>query len=269
MTTQRAPRNRLGRRLAALIAAGAAGAAVAIGTAAAVGAAGTTTVRQTVVSAQQTALASTLAASQIYAQDASGVVDIAVTTTATDPFGNTRSEQDEGSGFVVDEQGDIVTNEHVVDGATSIVVTFSDGTKAKATLVGSDASTDLAVIRVHVGASELTPLTLADSSTVEVGDPVVAIGSPFGYADSITSGIVSALGRDIEAPNGATIKGAVQTDAAINPGNSGGPLIDASGRVIGVNAQISSQSSGSAGVGFAIPSSTVKSVVTRILGGDL
>jgi S1-C subfamily serine protease len=241
---------------------------VAIGTVAAVGAGLTTTGQQTVVSAQQTALASTLTASQIYAQDASGVVDIAVTTTATDPFGNTRSEQDEGSGFVVDEQGDIVTNEHVVDGATSIVVTFSDGTKAKATLLGSDASADLAVIRVHVAASELTPLTLADSSTVEVGDPV-AIGSPFGYADSITSGIVSALGRDIEAPNGATIKGAVQTDAAINPGNSGGPLIDASGRVIGVNAQISSQSSGSAGVGFAIPSSTVKSVVARILGGDL
>lgn len=186
----------------------------------------------------------------------------------SDPFGRSQAAQAEGSGFVSDRSGDIVTNAHVVQGASSIVVTFADGSKAAATIVGSDASTDLAVIHVDVAADALHPLTLADSSAVRVGDAVVAIGSPLGYTESITSGIVSAVGREIEAPNGSTIKDAIQTDAAINSGNSGGPLINASGEVIGVNAQINSSSGGSDGVGFAIPSSTVKSVVAQLLGGE-
>jgi S1-C subfamily serine protease len=231
---------------------------------------GTTTVRETVVAGEKVALDDvSLTPSQIYAADSPGVVDITVTTTSADPFGRSQTVQAEGSGFVVDTSGDIVTNAHVVEGASSIVVTFADGSTATARLVGSDASTDLAVIRVDVAASRLHPLTLADSSAVQVGDAVVAIGSPFGYTESITSGIVSAVGREIEAPNGAAITNAIQTDAAINSGNSGGPLMDAGGGVIGVNAQISSSSGGSDGVGFAIPSNTVKAVVADLLGDSL
>ena len=152
-----------------------------------------------------------------------------------------------------------------------ITVRFTDGTTAKATLVGSDPSTDTAVIKVSVAAGKLTPLALADSSAVEPGEGVVAIGSPFGYAESITAGIVSAVDRDIEAPNGYTIPNAIQTDAPINHGNSGGPLIDASGNVVGVNVQIATDSQNgssiNAGVGFAVPSNTVKSVVTALIAG--
>ena len=154
------------------------------------------------------------------------------------PGGSSQQAQAEGTGFVYDKSGDIVTAAHVVSGATKISVRFSDGTTAKATLVGSDPSTDTAVIKVSVSASKLTPIALANSSTVEPGEGVVAIGSPFGYAESITAGIVSAVDRDIEAPNGYTIPNAIQTDAAINHGNSGGPLINSSGDVIGVNVQI-------------------------------
>ena len=267
MNTREGRRSRRLLRSAALAVAVVLGAATGAATTAALE--GGTTVQQTVVAAENAALGeATLTPSQIYAADAAGVVDITVTTTATGPFGPARTAEAEGSGFVVDTSGDIVTNAHVVEGASSIVVTFTDGTEAQATLVGSDPSTDLAVIRVDVPAQTLHPLTLADSSAVRVGDAVVAIGSPFGYAESITSGIVSAVGREIEAPNGATVTDAIQTDAAINSGNSGGPLIDASGKVIGVNAQISTGSGGSDGVGFAIPGNTVRSVVARLLGVD-
>jgi putative serine protease PepD len=217
---------------------------------------------------------SSSAASTIYRRAAAGVVDIKATGIASTgdgamPYGQPQSSQStaEGSGFVIDTKGDIVTNEHVVEGASKIVVTFSDGTRATAKLVKADASSDLAVLRVTVSASRLHPLTLADSSDVQVGDSVLAIGSPFGLEQTLTSGIVSATGRSIDAPNHATIADAIQTDAAINHGNSGGPLIDADGEVIGVNAQIASNSGGNEGVGFAIGSNTVQSVVGQLVAG--
>jgi putative serine protease PepD len=180
-------------------------------------------------------------------------------------FGSGEAQQAQGSGFVYDAQGHIVTNEHVVDGADSISVKFSNGGSYKATLVGSDASTDLAVLKVDAPTSLLTPLTLADSSNVAVGDSVVAIGSPFGLEGSITAGIVSALHRQMTAPNNFTINDSIQTDAAINHGNSGGPLLNAQGRVIGITSQIESDSGGNDGVGFAVPSNTVRSVVSQLL----
>jgi putative serine protease PepD len=219
-------------------------------------------------------------AAAIYAKDSPGVVDITVTESASPQSGNglspfvpggSQQAQAEGTGFVYDRQGDIVTASHVVSGATKISVRFKDGTIAKATLVGSDPSTDTAVIRVSVPASTLTPIALGDSSSVAPGEGVLAIGSPFGYAESITAGIVSAVDRDITAPNNFAIPNTIQTDAAINHGNSGGPLIDASGRVIGVNVQIAtddqSSSSNNAGVGFAVPSNTVKTVVDDMIAG--
>jgi putative serine protease PepD len=212
-----------------------------------------------------------LTVNQIYQQAKQGVVDIKVTTSTTQdtPFGQTRGKsQAEGSGFVIDKQGDIVTNDHVVSGATAIQVTFSDGTKASAKVVGTDPSSDIAVVRVSgVDASKLQPLSFGDSSSAQVGDGVVAIGSPFGLAESVTTGVVSALGRTMQAPNHYTITGAIQTDAAINHGNSGGPLLNPSGQVIGVNAQIESDSGGSDGVGFAIPSNTVKKVAQELISG--
>ena len=159
----------------------------------------------------------------------------------------------------------------MVSGATKITVRFASGATAKATLVGADPSSDTAVIKVSVPSSSLTPLALADSSKVEPGQGVVALGSPFGYAESITAGIVSAVDRNIEAPNGYTIPNTIQTDAAINHGNSGGPLIDSSGKVVGMNVQIATDNQGSggenAGVGFAVPSNTVKTVVDDLIAG--
>jgi putative serine protease PepD len=223
--------------------------------------------------------AARLDASTIYKRDSPGVVDITVTTTSSSgggispftPGSGSQSTQAEGTGYVYDKSGNIITADHVVDGATSIKVRFSDGSTAKATLVGTDSSTDTAVIKVSVPADKLTPLVLADSSSVVPGQPVVAIGSPFGYSESITAGIVSAVDRTIKAPNGYSISNTIQTDAAINHGNSGGPLIDESGRVIGTNVQIAvdDQAGGSAnaGVGFAVPSSTVKSVADDLIAG--
>jgi putative serine protease PepD len=217
----------------------------------------------------------------IYEKDSPGVVDITVTEAASaqtggglSPFGPgdaAPQAQAEGTGFVYDEQGDIVTASHVVSGATKITVRFQDGTRMKATLVGADPSSDTAVIRVAAPAGALAPLALADSSSVAPGEGVVAIGSPFGYAESITAGIVSAVDRDIEAPNNYAIPNTIQTDAAINHGNSGGPLIDSSGKVIGVNVQIATDDSGggsnNAGVGFAVPSNAVKTVADDLIAG--
>lgn len=223
---------------------------------------------RTVIAAQPASLAKTsLTVGQIYARDGGGVVDVSVATTSVDPWGRPRSVEAEGSGFVVDKQGDIVTSAHVVSDATTITVAFKNGTTSHATLVGADPSTDVAVIRVAVPAAKLSPLAFASSSSVKVGDPVVAIGSPFGYPQSVTIGIVSAVGRTIEAPDGGMIRNVLQTDAAINSGNSGGPLIDASGKVIGVNAQIASRSGGSDGVGFAVPADTAKASLRSILAG--
>jgi putative serine protease PepD len=228
-----------------------------------------------------TALSATkgMTVNQIYRLDGPGVVDIEVDATSTSSgssgffgFGGGQSQQTEdGSGFVLNKNGDIVTAEHVVTGAQSIKVNFPDGHSASATVVGSDTGEDVAVIHVSVPSSELHPLTIGDSSTLQVGDGVVAIGSPFGLPGTVTAGIVSALGRPISSPNLWTIANAVQTDAAINPGNSGGPLLNSSGQVIGINDQIdtnSTTSSGegsSSGVGFAVPSNTVARVANEII----
>lgn len=175
-----------------------------------------------------------------------------------------------GSGFVIDAQGHIVTNEHVVANATTFQVRLGEkGKLVDATLVGADPATDLAVLKVDPAETgPLRPLTLGDSSGVQVGQSVIAIGSPYGLSGTLTSGIVSALNRDIQSPGGQTISGAIQTDAAINPGNSGGPLLDRKGRVVGVNAQIATASGGSAGVGFAIPISIVKQAIPRLEAGQ-
>jgi putative serine protease PepD len=215
----------------------------------------------------QPAATTTTGLVQLYNNVSPGVVDITVDTTqGSNGFGDQQATA-EGSGFVIDTDGDIVTNQHVVSGANSITVRFKDGSTAKATLVGSDPSTDIAVVKVNVDASKLHPLTFADSSTVQVGQPVAAIGSPFGLPESLTSGIVSALSRTITAPNNFSISGAIQTDAAINHGNSGGPLLNTNGNVIGVNSQIESDGGGNEGVGFAIPSNAVKNVANTLIAG--
>jgi putative serine protease PepD len=226
-----------------------------------------TIVRQETVSNGEPAANTTgLSVSDIYQRTQKGVVEITVTTSqSTNPFGGQQTQQAQGSGFVYDSNGHIITNQHVVEGATSISVRFWNGKTYKAEVVGSDPSTDLAVIKVDAPASVLKPLTLADSNAVAVGDNVVAIGSPFGLENTVTSGIVSALHRQMTSPNNFSIDDSIQTDAAINHGNSGGPLLNAEGQVIGVNAQIESDSGGNDGVGFAIPSNTVKSIVSELI----
>jgi putative serine protease PepD len=253
------------------ISAGAAALVVAAGTGAATYAAldggGTTTVvRSSGAGTAQTVKDGGLTIGEVYDRANASVVEITVTTqaAAAGPMGS-GTAQAQGSGFVYDTSGHVITNAHVVDGAQSVKIRFASGKTYDATVVGVDASTDLAVLKVDAPASALQPLDLADSSQVAVGDVVVAIGSPFGLENSVTAGIVSALGRSMQAPNGYTINGAIQTDAAINHGNSGGPLLDLDGNVIGVNAQIESESGGNDGVGFAIASSTVKSIVGQIL----
>jgi S1-C subfamily serine protease len=208
---------------------------------------------------------------QIYARDTPGVVVITATDTKKIPatvFAPAHRESVEslGSGFVIDKKGDILTNQHVIAGSNGIRVGFSGGATYPATVVGSDASTDLAVVRVKVAASALHPLGFDDSAAARGGDPVYAIGNPFGLDRTMTAGIVSATGRDIDAPNGVSIPKAIQTDAAINHGNSGGPLLDARGRAIGVNAQIEGGTvDGNVGIGFAIPSNTAKAIATQLI----
>jgi S1-C subfamily serine protease len=209
----------------------------------------------------------------IYRRSGPGVVQITSTSagrSGVDVFGNPthgQTRQALGSGFVVDKDGHIVTNYHVVQGASRVEVSFSNQDTVKATIVGTDPSTDLAVLKVDAPAKALTPLALADSDAVQVGDPVVAIGNPFGLDRTVTAGIVSALQREVRSPNNYTIDHVIQTDAPINSGNSGGPLIDAQGRVIGVNSQIETASGGggNVGIGFAVPANTVKGVVAQLL----
>ena len=259
------------KRTVTKISAGAAALVIAAGTGAATYAAlddgGTTAVAPSSSSGTaQTVKDGALTIGQMYDRTNASVVEITVTTQAPadGPMGS-GTAQAQGSGFVYDSSGHVITNAHVVDGAESAKVRFADGKTYDATVVGVDASTDLAVLKVEAPSSALHPLELADSSQAAVGDVVVAIGSPFGLENSVTTGIVSALGRSMKAPNGYTITGSIQTDAAINHGNSGGPLLDLDGKVVGVNAQIESESGGNDGVGFAIPSSTVKSIVAQIL----
>jgi putative serine protease PepD len=225
-----------------------------------------TVVRQvTVADSQPAASTSALSVNAIYKLAHRGVVEVKVDSQATDPFGGTRSQSAEGSGFVYDTSGHVLTNQHVVDNATSVHVTFWNGKTYNARVVGSDPSTDLAVLDVDAPSSVLYPLTLGNSNKLQVGDNVVAIGAPFGLPETVTAGIVSALHREMTSPNQFSIDDSIQTDAAINHGNSGGPLLDAHGHVVGVNAQIESDSGGSDGVGFAIPSNTIEAIASQLI----
>jgi putative serine protease PepD len=228
---------------------------------------GTTVVRQVQVTQPVQAAdksGSALNVGSIYKLAQKGVVKITVTSGGSSPFGQD-SQRAQGSGFVYDTKGHIITNQHVVDGADSITVTFWNGKTSSATLVGSDASTDTAVIKVDAPAGTLHPLTLGDSSAVQVGDGVVAIGSPFGLEETVTTGIVSALHRQMTSPNNFTIDDSIQTDAAINHGNSGGPLLNMEGKVIGITSQIESDSGGNDGVGFAVPSNTARTIANKLI----
>jgi putative serine protease PepD len=256
----------------------AAGAVVAVVIAS--GSSGSTKTVTTVVSSGQaasTSVPSTIGSThgmtinQIYRTVSPGVVDITVTSQQSSNSGlfggSNQQTEGEGAGVVYDKQGDIVTDEHVVANADSVTVHFNNGVTAPAKVLGTDPSTDVAVIKVNVPASDLHPIAFANSDTAQVGDPVVAIGSPFSLPETTTAGIVSAVGRPITAPNNYTITGAIQTDAAINPGNSGGPLLDANGHVLGLNDQIQTNSGQSAGVGFATPANTDMRVANAIISG--
>jgi len=220
----------------------------------------------------QPAAAADRTVGQVYEQDGQGVAYIEAeqdASTSTSPFGPMQEggATATGSGFLIDNAGHIVTNAHVVGGSSSVTVKFGDGEALDAEVLGADDSTDVAVLRVDPAGLAATPLELGDSDDVKVGDPAVAIGNPYGLDRTVTSGIISALQRQISAPNGFTISDVIQTDAAINPGNSGGPLIDAEGRVIGINSQIAtgSGSSGSVGIGFAVPVNTAEAVASQII----
>ena len=204
--------------------------------------------------------------SDIYEGAKHGVVQVTSTSVVSNSFFGAQEQQAQGSGFVIDKDGHVVTNYHVVEGAKKVQVSFSDEEQMDARVVGSDPSTDIAVLKIQGAMSRsLTPLALGDSSVVKVGDAVVAIGNPFGLERTVTAGIVSALQRRIQAPNGFQIDEVIQTDAAINHGNSGGPLLNANGDVIGVNAQIETESGGNVGIGFAIPIDTVKDVAGQLI----
>jgi S1-C subfamily serine protease len=206
---------------------------------------------------------------RIYKRVGPGVayIEARVSGSSTSLFGDTQQGIATGSGFALDKRGDILTNAHVVEGATSKDVTVRFGTQdpVSATILGRDPSTDLAVLRVDPSNTKLRPLVLGDSGKVRVGDPAIAIGNPFGLENTVTTGIISAIQRSIDSPNGFSIDHVLQTDASINPGNSGGPLLDGRGRVIGINAQIATGgSNGSVGIGFAIPINTAKQVVPQL-----
>jgi S1-C subfamily serine protease len=173
--------------------------------------------------------------------------------------------QGTGSGFVWDRSGHVVTNYHVIEGGSAFSVTLADQTSYDAEVVGRAPDKDLAVLRIEAPASKLEPLPVGRSSGLLVGQSVLAVGNPFGLDHSLTVGVVSALGRELRAPNGRTIRDVIQTDAAINPGNSGGPLLDSGGRLIGVNSAIYSPSGASAGVGFAVPVDTVRRLVPQLI----
>jgi putative serine protease PepD len=220
--------------------------------------------------------ATTLDASALYADTAAGVVDItsrgvSASSGAASPFGGPGQSESTatGTGFVVDGKGHIVTAAHVVDGASSITVKFQDGTTRTAKLLGKDDATDVAVLSVDASGLTLHPLALGSSASLDVGDAVAAIGDPFTYERSMSTGIVSGLDRTISAPNGFTVAHAIQTDAAVNPGNSGGPVLDAEGKVIGIVDQIATNGSSdtSSGVGFAVPIDLVKSELPQLEAG--
>jgi S1-C subfamily serine protease len=273
-----------------VLVAGAAGAGIALAMASAFGGLSTTTTvvkpsveTPTALRTSSTTGGKALTTAEIYERTAPGVVQVttkSIVKSQGNPLfpGQSQSQVQEalGSGFVIDKQGHIVTNYHVVKGAKSIEVLFSNNVTTKATLVASDESTDLAVLKVNVSPSALTPLSFGDSSAVEVGDPVVAIGNPFGLDRTATLGIISAIYNLADSSTASPLTSptrnfpiaAIQTDAAINHGNSGGPLLNSLGQVIGVNSSIVNTGSidqGNVGIGFAIQSNTVKQVVAQIL----
>ncbi|HEX8202431.1 MAG TPA: trypsin-like peptidase domain-containing protein, partial [Isosphaeraceae bacterium] len=193
-----------------------------------------------------------------------GVVNITSTTEMEGLFGEETSSGT-GSGFVLDRQGHILTNFHVVEGAETLRVTLFDGSTEDAEVVGLDPSNDVAVLRVQVPAESLTPVPLGDSAHLLVGQKVLALGNPFGLERTLTTGIISSLDRSLKAKNGRTIKGIIQTDAAINPGNSGGPLLNSRGEVIGMNTAIYSQVGQSAGIGFAVPINSIRRILPQLI----
>jgi putative serine protease PepD len=210
----------------------------------------------------------------LYASASAGVVDITSKGVSSgqqsSPFGGPpQSGTATGTGFVIDSAGNVVTAAHVVDGASSITVTFQDGSTKKATLVSKDDATDVALLKIDASGMTLHPLKLGSSSGLGVGDQVAAIGDPFGYDRSISTGIVSGLDRTVDAPNGFTVAHAIQTDAALNPGNSGGPLLNPSGQVVGIVDQIATNgnSDQNSGVGFAVPIDLVKSELSKLKSG--
>ena len=215
----------------------------------------------------------------IYVRDAPGVAFVTSTVvqkseSSLNLFGGggeeaTRQGQDTGSGIVIDSNGTILTNYHVVENAIKVTVSFEKGKAVEAKVVGKDPSNDLAVLRISTDGLTLHPLTLGNSSSAQVGDPVLAIGNPFDLERTLTTGVISALQRQITAPNGFTIDNVLQTDAPINPGNSGGPLLNAAGQVIGINSQIETGGSGggSVGIGFAVPIDTAKSEIAQLEKG--
>src|ERR1700685_3191597 len=212
----------------------------------------------------------------IYVRDAPGVAFVTSTVVqkSESPFNlfggeAQRQGQDTGSGIVIDGNGTILTNYHVVENAIKVTVSFEKGKAVEAKVVGKDPSNDLAILRISTDGLTLHPLTLGDSNSVQVGDPVLAIGNPFDLERTLTTGVISALQRQITAPNGFTIDNVLQTDAPINPGNSGGPLLNAAGQVIGINSQIETGGSGdgSVGIGFSIPINTAKSEIAQLEKG--
>jgi S1-C subfamily serine protease len=215
-----------------------------------------------------------LTASDIYTRDAPGVVFVRaqVVGQSTSPFGYPQQQQGEatGSGFVIDEDGDILTNAHVIDGAVKVTVQFDNDRTVDAKVVGKDVSSDIALLKVNPDGLDLHPLALGSSKSLKVGDPVLAIGNPYGLDRTLTTGVVSAKQREIQAPNGFTIRNVVQTDAAINPGNSGGPLLDATGKVVGINSQIATGTNGggNVGIGFAVPIETAQQVLPALKRGE-
>src|SRR3954469_19167627 len=233
----------------------------------------TTVVQQAPIAATTTAQTDgkSLTAADIYKRDAPGVVFIRsqIIERSQDPlsmFPTAQRGEATGSGFVIDKAGDILTNAHVVDGAVKVTVQFSDNKTVDARIIGRDTSTDLALLRVPTDGVSLDPLTLGSAKEVQVGDPAIAIGNPFGLSRTLTTGVISAKQRQIQAPNGFKIDNVLQTDAPINPGNSGGPLLDATGRVIGINSQIETGGSGNGnvGIGFAVPIDTASQVLPQL-----
>jgi S1-C subfamily serine protease len=201
----------------------------------------------------------------LYEKVADGVVNVTSTAIQMDFFFNAFPTQGSGSGSIIDTKGHILTNHHVVANAQKLEVTLGDGSKWPATLVGSDSDSDLAVIKIDAPKEKLKVIPMGDSKNLKIGQKVLAIGNPFGLQRTLTTGIVSSLGRTIRSESGTLIEDVIQTDAAINPGNSGGPLLNSDGEIIGINSAILSPSGGSVGIGFAIPVNTAKRLIPELI----